>query len=43
MTRRQPRDNRKPPKTESGAIGFKSDKNINNNNEPQPKKPDEIA
>ncbi|WP_263973517.1 hypothetical protein [Atlanticothrix silvestris] len=38
MTRRQPRNNGKPRKTEPGAIRFKSDKNTNNTQ--QPKKPD---
>ncbi|WP_263975716.1 hypothetical protein [Amazonocrinis nigriterrae] len=37
MTSQQPGNNGKPRKTESGAIRFKSDKNINN--EQQPNKP----
>ncbi|MFN6572608.1 hypothetical protein [Dendronalium sp. ChiSLP03b] len=41
MTRRQPRNNGKPRKTEPGAVRFKSDKN--NNNEQQHKKLDETA
>ncbi|BAZ52668.1 hypothetical protein NIES4103_53330 [Nostoc sp. NIES-4103] len=41
MTRRQPRNNGKPRKTEPGAIRFNSDKNINN--QQQPTKPDGTA